>query len=125
MRRHRTVHTQRAKVEVPSDGKKTGKSRALASRAVVSRRTLVVMPVMITRTEFARIAGSGHASVKRRLNFGPASRRCIGPMSRGGHRMRIVDLTPPINREMPGIHGLGLYDQNPTRRIVLSVVSEG
>ncbi len=39
--------------------------------------------------------------------------------------MRIVDLTLPINREMPGIPGLGLYDQNPTRRVVLSAVSEG
>ena len=29
--------------------------------------------------------------------------------------MHIVDLTMPINRHMPGIPGLTLYDQNPTR----------
>ncbi len=39
--------------------------------------------------------------------------------------MRIVDLTLPINREMPGIPGLQLYAENPTRCVVLSAVSEG
>ncbi len=39
--------------------------------------------------------------------------------------MRIVDLTLPINREMPGIPGLRSYDENPTRCVVLSAVSEG
>ncbi len=39
--------------------------------------------------------------------------------------MRIVDLTLPINAEMPGIPGLQLYAENPTRCVVLSAVSEG
>jgi kynurenine formamidase len=39
--------------------------------------------------------------------------------------MRIVDLSLPINAEMPGIPGLQLYDENPTRCVVLSAVSEG
>ena len=39
--------------------------------------------------------------------------------------MRIVDLSLPINNKMPGIPGLRLYDENPTRCVVLSAVSEG
>ena len=38
--------------------------------------------------------------------------------------MKIHDLTLPINRHMDGIPGLGLYDENPTRCVVLSAVND-
>ncbi len=38
--------------------------------------------------------------------------------------MRIVDLSLPINRHMRAIPGISEYDENPTRCVVLSVLSE-
>ncbi len=38
--------------------------------------------------------------------------------------MRIVDLSLPINQYMKGIPGISEYDENPTRCIVLSALSE-
>ncbi len=38
--------------------------------------------------------------------------------------MRIVDLSLPINRHMKGIPGISEYDENPTRCVVLSALSE-
>lgn len=38
--------------------------------------------------------------------------------------MQIVDLTLPINNRMTGIPGLAEYDNNPTRTVMLSALSE-
>ncbi len=38
--------------------------------------------------------------------------------------MRIVDLSLPINQHMRGIPGISEYDENPTRCVVLSALSE-
>ncbi len=39
--------------------------------------------------------------------------------------MRIVDLSLPINRHMAGIPKIAEYDENPTRCVVLSALSDG